>query len=150
MTNVRAVAGTVYVHLGALNAVAVVRSTVDAMADAVDNSGASVADLNALAAVLREAVREGVSVGLAAQRVDAQTPMFGAVGHFLNANQGLLALIALVITVLSLMQQDRAADEQYDPPPNVTVQIEPHDRAEVARIVEECLQEQEQGNGEHP
>lgn len=124
----------------ASGALAVVRSTVDAVVDAVDTSGASVVDLTTLAELLQQAVREGVSAGLAVQRVDEQTPMFGAVGRFLNANPGLLALIALVVAV-----QDRAANEQADPPPSVTVQIEPCDRAEVECIVEERLREQERG-----
>lgn len=153
MADVRAVAGTAYGIGTAHAAVAVVRSTVDAVADTVDTSGASVDDLQALAAVLREAVREGVTAGLAAQRVDKQTPMFGAIGSFLNANQGLLTLVALIVSILALTQ-DRVANEQPDPPPSVTVQVEPPDRAEVARIVEERLREQEQqqgdSDGEHP
>jgi hypothetical protein len=100
-------------------------------------------DLNTLAAMLRQAVTEGVSAGLAAPRVDEQTPMFGAVGRFLNANPGLLALVALIVAVAAFMQ-DRAANEQPDPPPAITVQVQPPDRAEVERIVEEHLREQEQ------
>jgi hypothetical protein len=50
----------------------------------------------------------------------------------------------LVVAVLAF-GQDRAANEQADPPPSVTVQIEPCDRAEVECIVEERLREQERG-----
>src|SRR5690349_19934708 len=87
--SVRAVAGTAYASLGGLSAVVGIRSTIDAVAEVVGTPGASVVDLNTLAAVLRQAVAAGVSAGLAAQRVDDQTPMFGAVGRFLNANPGL-------------------------------------------------------------
>lgn len=118
-------------------------TTVQAVADMVDTSGATAVDLNALAALLRDAVREGVSAGLAAQRVDEQAPMFGSVGRFLSANEGLLALVSLIVAVLALVQ-DHQANERPDPPPAVTVQVQPPDRAEIERIVEERLREQEQ------
>lgn len=129
-----------------------VGAVVEAVADAVDTSGASAVDLTTLAALLQEAVREGVSAGLAAQRVDEQTPMFGGVGRFLNANQGLLTLVALIVGVLALLN-DRVSADPPDPPPSVTVQVERSDRAEVERIVEQRLREQEQreqeqGDGE--
>lgn len=123
-----------------------VGAVVDAVADAVDTSDATTVDLNVLAVLLRDAVREGVSAGLAAQRVDEQAPMFGSVGRFLNANEGLLALVALVIAVLALVQ-DRQANEQPEPPPAVTVQVQPQDRTEIERIVEQRLREQEQRDG---
>jgi hypothetical protein len=119
-----------------------VTATVQAVANAVDTSRATAADLQTLAEILRDAVREGVSAGLAAQRVDERTPMFGALGQFLRANEGLIALVALIVAVLTFLQ-DRAANEKPDPPPSVTVLVKPPDRAEVERIVEERLDELE-------
>jgi hypothetical protein len=63
--------------------------TVGAVADAIETSGASAADLQALHAVLRAAVQEGISAGLAAQRINEQTSIFPTLERFLQANAGL-------------------------------------------------------------
>lgn len=49
-----------------------VRVAVDAVADAVEQANANVAEIQALADILREAAREGVSAAVAAARIEQQ------------------------------------------------------------------------------
>jgi hypothetical protein len=111
------------------------------VADAIETSRATAVDLRALREVIRSAVEEGVSADVAAQRIEQQTPMFGAVGRWLNANQGLFAVLALVVALLGPSQPN---EQQPVPPPSATAPVAPSDRAELARRAEEQLREQEQ------
>jgi hypothetical protein len=116
-----------------------VGATVQAIADAIDPTRVTLTDLQKLAAILTHAARTAVPANRVADRVEQQ-PLFGAVGRFIRANGSLITLIALVVSVMALLQE-RAADARTDPPPSVTVQIAPPDRAEIERIVDERLRE---------
>lgn len=122
-----------------------VGGVVDAVTEAVETSGVTTADLSALHAVLRQAIADGVSDVVAAQRVEEQAPMFGALGRFLKANQGLLALVALVVTVIALLNDVSSADDQAESTPQVSVPVERPDPDEIERIVEERMREREDG-----
>lgn len=139
MAEVRAVAGVVGVALTAY-ATLTVRATVEVVAEAIHSPGATLADLQTLAALLNEGIQSASPAELVAGQVEAQVPLFGPVGRFIRANEGLIALITLVVTVIACLQ-DRVNNSRGEPPPSVTVQIEPPDRAEVRRIVEETLRE---------
>lgn len=120
-----------------------VGATVNAVVDAIDLRSVTSADLEAFAAILAEAVRSAIPADQVADQVDEQAPMFGAVGLFLRANQGLIGIIALVIAALALLHAVQPA-ARVDPPPAAPAQVGPSQRAEIERIVEERLREQEQ------
>jgi hypothetical protein len=117
-----------------------VSATVQAVAEAIHPPSVTLADLQALVVLLNDAVRAAVPTEEVAQQVEQQAPLFGPVGQFIRANDGLIALIALVAAVMAFLQ-DRANNARVEPPPSVTVHIELPDRAEVERIVEEKLRE---------
>ncbi len=140
-TSVRAQAGAALVGLTAHARSTVVRTTVHAVADAIHPTGATTADLQILAALLNEAIRTASPAERVVKEIEQQMPLFGSFGRLLQANQGLIALIALVVTVMTY-SQDRANNARVGPPLSVTVHIDPPDRTEVERIVEEKLREQ--------
>lgn len=119
-----------------------VAATVQAVVDGIDLRSVTPADLQAFATMLAEAVRAAMRPDQVADQVAEQAPLFGPVGQFIRANEGLIALVALVVAVMAFLQ-DRDANARTDSPPSVTVQIEPPGRAEIERIVEERLRELE-------
>lgn len=118
-----------------------VRAAVDVVVDAIEVANATGADVQTFADLVRDAVREGVSDGIAAARIEQQAPMFGRVGRFLQANQGLLTLLGIVATVCSIYLQIEQKDGPGDAQPDRPAHVEPLDRAEVERIVEEWLRD---------
>ncbi len=137
--SLRSLAGVASVAMTG-HATLTVSATVQAVAEAIHPPSVTLADLQALAALLNDAVRTAASAEQVAQQVEQQAPLFGPVGQFIRANEGLIALIALVVAVMAFLQ-DRTNNVRVEPPPSVTVQIELPDRTEVERIVEEKLRE---------
>lgn len=135
MTETRALAGVASASATAYGALSVTQ-TVRAVTEAIHSPDVTVADLQALAAVLTDVIRAATST--------EQAPMFGPVGRFLNANTGLVTLVATLLTLLVTLLgvlQDRVNNARVNPPPTVTVQIQPPDPAEVDRLVDERLRE---------
>jgi hypothetical protein len=139
MAEIRAVAGVASVAFTA-HATLTVRATVEAVAEAIHPPGVTLADLQTLAALLNEATRAAAPAERIAEQVGAELPIFGSFGQFIRANEALITLITLVVTVITLLH-DWANNRRIDPPPSVIVQVEPPNRAEVERIVEEKLRE---------
>jgi hypothetical protein len=67
----------------------------------------TLADLQALAALLDDAARGAAPAEQVAQQVEQQAPLFGPVEQFIRANEGLIALIALAVAVMAF-PDDRA------------------------------------------
>lgn len=119
---------------------------VDVIVDAIEEASATVADVQRLADVLRTAVLEGVSEGVAAARIEQQAPMFGRVGRWMNANPGLIGVLAIVISVVvACLQAQADRQPQPGPVPDVPARSELLDRGEVERLAEERMREPEPG-----
>ena len=84
MAEVRAVAGIASVALTA-HATVTVRATVEAVVEAIHPPGATLADLQTLAALLNDAIRAAAPAERIAEQVDAEVPLFGSVGRFIRA-----------------------------------------------------------------
>ena len=136
---IRAQAGVAAAPATAYGALAI-SAAVAVVADTIEMTGATTADVRAFADVIAAAVRDGVSEAVAAARIEQQAPMFGAVGRWLQANQGLIALLGLVVALASLgvgivqILQDQPVKE-----PTSQVQV---DRGDLTSETEKCLREQ--------
>lgn len=120
-----------------------ITEAVAVVADTIEQAKASLADVQVLHSVLTAAVREGVEAGVAATRIEQQAPMFGAVGRWLQANQGLLTLLSLVVGIAALVgtvvQVVQDAPDQPAKDPTSQVQV---DRGALTQTTEDALREQ--------
>ena len=136
---IRAQAGYAAATATAYGALAI-SAAVAVVADTIEQTGATTADVQAFADVIAAAVRDGVSAGIAAARIEQQAPMFGAVGRWLQANQGLLALLALVASIV--YGQIQVTQDAQDQPANEQTSQVQVDRGDLASTTEKCLREQ--------
>jgi hypothetical protein len=136
--SIRAQAGVAAAALTA-QATLSVGGAVAAVVDTIQQARPTVVDIQAFADVIAKAVREGLSAEVTAARIEQQAPMFGPVGRWLHANQGLLALLAFVATVVvGIVQIGQEADKEpaTEQPPAQVV-----DPGTVQRTVEDGLRE---------
>ncbi len=119
-----------------------------AVTEVVRAPDTTVADLQGLAVALEVALREAarlraeVAAGAGSPNLTLATYRWTVAGSLAGLISALIALLALV--------QSTIADARPDPPPNVTVVIEPPDPGEVGRHVDDRLRElEQQRQGEH-
>lgn len=137
--SVRALAGVASVAMRAEGTLTV-GATVRAVAEAIHPQAVTLADLRTLSALLADALQAATPADLVADQVEQQSPMLGDIGRLIRTNQGVIALVVLILVVM-IHLQDRATNAEVDQPSSVTVQVEPPDQAEVERLVEENLRE---------
>jgi hypothetical protein len=119
-----------------------VGAAVAAVVDTIGQTNATVADVRVLAEILRNAMRDGVSPDAAAVRIGQQAPIFRPLEEWMRRNSASFAvLVAVVSTVLSLLQLLQGDDQPKPAPPPPPAPVQQLDRAEIERIVREQQRE---------
>ncbi|MGD9991036.1 hypothetical protein [Pseudonocardia sp.] len=145
---VKVVAGAAHASLGRLGPRVNSWPRLDSLTEAIENANATANDVRALANLLRHAVEHGIAPSEAAAHIRHQQPVFGQVGVWLNSNQGLLTLVAVIVAVLALLN-DRAMNAEPAESPSINITIDTTDRQEIERLVEEKLRELEAAREQH-
>lgn len=121
-------------------------STVRAVAEAVHPPGVTRADLEAVAAVIVDAIRESASAERIARRVEDEAPMFAQLGRFLRTPNGVFVVLGVLLTLAAFVR-DVSADAAPDAPPSVVVEVDGPSAEDVERIVSERLRELTESGG---
>lgn len=120
-------------------------TVVRAVAEAVQPPGVTRADLDAVVAVLVDAIRESASADRIARRVEAEAPMFVQLGRFLRTPAGVVAILGVLLAVLALIPPVVEMVTPDDPPA-----VTGPSSAEVERIVSDRLRELTESGGSLP
>ena len=121
---------------------ATVTAAVDVVTETIGTQSVTYAEVQEFVQLLRAGIEGSTPQQELAEQV-AQTTKFGALNTVLRDNPHWVVLLSILVTVLVAIYNHNPPEA---PPPAPTVVIQPPDRAEIDRIVEEKLHELEAGD----